>query len=122
MGDAWQILTVPGRPVTNNQFLRAGLQTRMAWKVSVRTQAHMLAKGLRHVDRCEIHVIGIYPDRRVPDTDALGLWLKAVLDGLQEAGVIDDDSGRVVRAVHHYAPEVDAELDEPRVRVGIEEL
>lgn len=50
---------------------------------------------------------GRYPDRRaLPDPDGVAPALKAVLDGIVEAGVLVDDRFPFVQAVTYEAPRV----------------
>jgi crossover junction endodeoxyribonuclease RusA len=59
-------------------------------------QAERIPKLL---DRPTVELVYFAPDRRRRDPDNLCLNLKAALDGLRDAGVLEDDTGEHVAAL-----------------------
>lgn len=97
-----------GRPPTQNQRRRQhwSRQSKSArvWKHAgaVLARAHRIPT----LTAVTVECWGRYPDRRsLPDPDGLAPGLKAVLDGIVQAGVIPDDTPAHVRGVT-YLPAV----------------
>jgi crossover junction endodeoxyribonuclease RusA len=60
---------------------------------ALRREAAVLARDIPHLDR--VHVTGIFypPDRRRRDAGNILFWaVKAGVDGIVDAGVLDDDN------------------------------
>lgn len=54
-----------------------------------------------------VEVWGQYPNRSgLPDVDGVQPAAKAVIDGLRDYGVVEDDSAGFVRAITYRAPQV----------------
>lgn len=106
-----QSLTVriPGRPPTANarRHWRSVARDNELWKAAASTIAGVeRAKweqqhGLRWrpIRRCDVLVRFVVKDRRARDWDNLIGSIKPELDGVVDAGVILDDSNRVIRRV-----------------------
>lgn len=99
-----------GRPPTSNGRRRQhwAMQARVsrAWR-DAGTQAAWIAK-VPPMHRIAVTCWGEYPDRRgLPDPDGLSPALKAVLDGLVAAGVVQDDSAPFVASVTYLPPVVE---------------
>ena len=89
-------LTVSGRrPWTTNQERKRGShyerseQTKW-WREAFRDAA--LEANIPHFRAITIEVTPILPDRKIQDTGACYPAAKAAIDGLVDAGVIDDDA------------------------------
>jgi crossover junction endodeoxyribonuclease RusA len=97
------IVVVPGRPPNPNRTRRYHWRARhradQEWRQAGRLSAH----GLRRtpMQRATLDVVHVVPDRRRRDLDNLTASIKAVLDGIVDAGVIADDSSRVLVSVTH---------------------
>jgi Holliday junction resolvase RusA-like endonuclease len=67
-----------------------------------------------------VEVIWFVPDKRKRDTDGLGPFLKAALDGLVQAGALEDDHSdfvpRTCMSINKF------EMDNPRIEVAITEM
>lgn len=58
----------------------------------VRITARLLARGLRDSGRVEVTLTWVVADRRKRDADNVVPTLKALADGLVDAGVVPDDT------------------------------
>lgn len=65
---------------------------------------------------CDIDVTYYYSDRRRHDTTNQDKFL---LDGLVEAGIIEDDNYRVI---HKYTTRGDVDVSNPRIEINIEPI
>lgn len=93
-------------PVTlANGRLGAHWSAHAAEAAALRGWAAQQARGADPIDPCTIEFVLIWPDGRLPDTDAACLAGKHIIDGLVDAGVIADDSPDHVRAVTYHAPD-----------------
>lgn len=102
MTDGAWLLRLDERPLTINRERAAH------WREHRRHTAHWreafawLARAQRipHLDRIAVEATPIKPNRRnMPDVGACMPAVKAAIDGLVDAGVIDDDTDRHVVAV-----------------------
>lgn len=98
-------VVVPGRPENPNRIRghwakRHGINTR--WKAAAAWHAmESLPGDWEPLRRARMYVVHVVPDRRARDLDNLVAGIKASLDGLVLAGVIADDSDRVLVAAEH---------------------
>lgn len=105
----WTIEDHPGRPVTMNALVN---MHRMQWAGRTKTTRKVwaglaLQQKIPRVDRCEITVTPLHKDNRSPqDTGACAPALKAAVDGLMDAGVLLDDNGDHVLAIHYLPPDI----------------
>lgn len=98
-----------GRPLLTNAYMKLGPHARYKQRLPWRTTAHTLAM-LRRVgsfDRIDVTAQARYKTRQLCDTDAPAPALKAVLDGLVDAGVVEDDGPAFVASVRYLAPYTD---------------
>lgn len=101
-------LTVSGRrPWTTNQERKRGShyerseQTKW-WREAFRDAA--LEANVPHFQAITIEVTPILPDRKIQDTGACYPAAKAAIDGLVDAGVIDDDAPKYVPTITFHSP------------------
>lgn len=98
-----------GRPLLANQAHQMHHRTLAPIRKGYRNGACTLARAQRipHHDTVTITAHAEYPTRRsLPDADAIAPSVKSILDGLVDAGVIDDDGPAYVLAVTYEAPRV----------------
>ena len=103
----YSVVVVGQRPWTTNQERKKGsLYQRSAvikwWREAFRDAA--LEAEIPHFDSIKIEVTPILPDRRIQDTGACFPTAKAAIDGLVDAGVIDDDAPQYVPTITFHAP------------------
>ena len=79
-------------PLTSNQ--RGSWRTRQRWSKVLRHQTKVmaLAAGLAGLGRCRVTLTWYVADRRRRDADNVVPTLKAMCDGLVDAGVVTDDT------------------------------
>lgn len=101
-------ITVAGRrPWTTNQERKRGShyarseQTKW-WREAFRDAAE--EADIPHFDVIRIEVTPILPDRKIQDTGACYPTAKAAIDGLVDAGVVDDDSPKYVPTITFHSP------------------
>ncbi len=70
---------------------------------SLRAWAAYTARGHGPLDPCTVEFLLIWPDGRLPDTDAACLAGKHIIDGLVDAGVIADDGPDHVQSITYHA-------------------
>jgi Holliday junction resolvase RusA-like endonuclease len=98
-------VTVPGRPENPNRIRghwgrRAGINAR--WKRDAAWYARqVLPPDWQPLTRASLHVVHVVPTRAARDIDNLVAAIKGSLDGLVDAGVVTDDSDRVLSEVRH---------------------
>ncbi len=98
-----------GRPLLANQAHQMHYRTLGRIRKQYRDGAATLARAQRipHHDTIAVTAHAEYPNRRnLPDADAIAPSVKSILDGLVDAGVIDDDGPAYVTAVTYEAPRV----------------
>lgn len=98
------IIDMVGRPVLSNARMhhQAKAKAVKPWR-----QAGCVLARAQHIPplgRVSIACWGRYPTRVMPDVDGVAPTLKAVLDGIVDAGVLPDDQPPFVQAVTFYAP------------------
>ena len=95
------------RPLTVNKVVNLHRQQWAAHTRGVRSRWHLLAAeaGIPHLRRARFTVLPLHADMRAPqDPAACAPEFKACLDGLVDAGVLDDDTGEHVAAVTFLPP------------------
>lgn len=98
------------RPLTTNAERKMVPRQRAAAVRLLRTEATWRAIELRapRLDACAIYVTPHHVDGRSPqDAGACAPAAKAIVDGLQDAGVLKDDSAEYVHSITYSAPVVD---------------
>ena len=100
----WSI-RIPMRPFTINAERRMHHMERARHVREWRTLSATLAKRKRIPSLTAVHVHS-HPHLkgRLQDADACHPAVKAIIDGLVDAGVIPDDDPRYVKAVTYHAP------------------
>ena len=109
-------------PMTANDQRRAHWQKVRAAKKVVGDAVAWLARqqGIKDVGPAEVSFVWFAPDKRRRDSDSLGPFVKAALDGLVEAGVFPDDhNGWVVKTSMAV---VLSDTRNPRIEISIEEV
>lgn len=108
LGEEVHVFFFPGRPVLMNaNRSRNHWRTQAEATRDLRTAARYeaLRARLRRIERCEVHSYPTYRTRRSwPDVGAWAPAVKAVVDGLVDAKVLEDDTHEVVMALHFWAP------------------
>jgi hypothetical protein len=98
-----------GRPLLANQAHQMHHRTLAPIRKGYRDGAATLARAQKipHHERVTVTAHAEYPTRRsLPDADAIAPSVKSILDGLVDAGVLDDDGPAYVTAVTYEAPRV----------------
>lgn len=108
----------PRPPLTANQRLHWA--KRMKLTRAVRERAALELRKFGQVGRVEVRLVWYVKDRRRRDADNLVPTLKALCDGIVDAGVVRDDTPEFmhkVMPVIEYRPGV-----EPHLRLEVEEI
>lgn len=98
-------IVVPGRPENPNRIRghwskRHGINVK--WKTAAAWHAAaVLPRGWTPLTRARMTVVHVVPTKAARDLDNLVAAIKPSLDGLVLAGVIADDSDRVLTAAEH---------------------
>lgn len=79
-------------PLTENQRLHYALKARVT--KDVRLTGRLLTARLGPQPRVEVTLVWIVPDHRRRDEDNIVPTLKALCDGIVDAGVVPDDTPR----------------------------
>lgn len=105
------VLRYDARPLTVNQERAGHWRAHRAATREWRQTFHLLAiaEKVPHLEACTIDVVVIRKDRRAaPDPGGVLPAAKAAIDGLVDAGVLDDDSDRYVRALTFLPHRIEA--------------
>ena len=81
------------------------------------TCSRLWAEDPRPMERAKVTPFFYWPDKRKRDEDNASASLKAAFDGLQDAGIIQDDSG-----LSPQPPVFAVDRQFPRVELHIEEI
>jgi len=103
------VIDFMGRPLLANQAHQMHHRTLAPIRKAYRDGAANLARAqhIEHRDAVTVTAHAEYPSRRsLPDADAIAPSVKSILDGLVDAGVIDDDGPNYVHSVTYLAPKV----------------
>jgi len=98
-----------GRPLLANQAHQMNHHQLAPIRKGYRDGAATLARAqlIPHHDAVTVTAHAEYPTRRsLPDADAIAPSVKSIIDGLVDAGVIDDDGPAYVHSVTYLAPRV----------------
>mgnify|MGYP005822713845 FL=1 len=110
--NVWQAVHYE-RPFTQNSLYGKGNHyTRAkqvkAWRESFAWLA--LKARMPHMERCSVAVIPHLRDNRAQDTGACFPAVKAAIDGLVDAGVLDDDGPDHVTELRFFRPVLSSDL------------
>lgn len=100
-------IVIPGRPPNPNRTRRYHWRVRhrsdREWRTAARVHAlHVLGREWSGpMTRARLEVIHVVPTKARRDPDNLAAGIKASLDGMVDAGVIADDSDRVLVVITH---------------------
>lgn len=103
-------LVFPGRPTTINEFIRLHRMKAHGITRDYRDQATWLARqaGMHRAKVSFIELVEVCPEyrtnRSLPDTGAAVLVVKAIVDGLVDAGVVPNDTPAYVGSQLHRPP------------------
>jgi Holliday junction resolvase RusA-like endonuclease len=91
-------IVVPPLPRATHPNARPKLRVKLAARKRQREDASIAALAAMQCkrllwERAEVEATFFFSVRRKRDTDNLTAWLKATLDGLEAAGVVEDDNG-----------------------------
>lgn len=105
--DQYSVIVKGQRPWTTNQERKKGSHYQRAaitkwWREAFRDAA--IEAGIPHFRSIAIEVTPILPDRKFQDTGACYPTAKAAIDGLVDAGVVDDDAPTYVPTITFHAP------------------
>ena len=75
--------------------------------------------GARYVEKVQIRPVFYFKTNRRRDGDGLIAWIKAAIDGIKEAGVIEDDS---TEHIEWLDPQVGKDAGNPRLELHISPL
>lgn len=100
------LIEIPGRPAVLNTDRARHWTFAASSTKQTRTDAAWLAKQQRipHLDAVAVIARPIYRDRRTSDVGAVFPAVKAAIDGLRDAGVLDDDDPTIVVQLTFDAP------------------
>lgn len=112
---------MPRPPLTSNDQRRAHWTKVRTAKTDVETAVSWQARAAKipTVDYADVTVIWYAPDAKRRDPDALSPFLKAALDALVHAGVLEDDNSKYVRQV---AMRTLIDRTNPRIEILIEPI
>ncbi len=83
-------LSWPAPPLTENQRLHWALKNRITR--DVRLAGRLLTRRMGPQSRIEVTLVWIVPDHRRRDEDNVVPTLKALCDGIVDAGIVPDDT------------------------------
>lgn len=108
-------------PMSANDQRRAHYHQQAKAKKEVGDVVAWIARrqGLKQLRPCIVTVIWYAPDKRRRDTDSLGFFLKAALDGLIKVGVWPDDHSDWVVETRLSIDKT--HTDNPRIEIILEE-
>lgn len=106
-GRAWSLVEL-SRPLPMNVFRKLHWATAAAYTRDYRGAGRVLAKQARipHLEACLVVVDQLVGAGPLPDPAAAFPAVKAMVDGLVDAKVLDDDTGRLVRFIGFNPPEL----------------
>jgi len=114
-------LTIPGELPTMNEIVAVSKKHHMAYanmKKKYTDLVHLHANNLSKVDRADF-LITWYCKNRRKDKDNIMARAKFILDGLVNAGVIENDGWAQVGNIFHMFK---VDKNNPRVEIEIKEL
>lgn len=88
-----------GLVLTSNQRLHPQVKAKKT--KALRLLAKSEAQGLRGPQPCRVIAWLAFPDRRRRDAPNWWPTIKALMDGLVDAGVWDDDNSRIIQGPDH---------------------
>ena len=113
-------LTIPGELPTLNEIIDASKSHYQAYrrlKSEAEERVIWPAKALPKMDRVRLHITWYRSNRR-HDPDNILAGTKFILDGLVQAGVLENDGWKEIDSISH---DWKVDKDNPRVEVEIEE-
>ena len=114
-------IEIPGELPTLNQIIKAAKSHYHAYNNMKRENTEKVAwcaKKLPKLEQVALHITWCRKDRRT-DPDNVIVAVKFILDGLVQAGVLENDGWKEVAGISH---EWEIDKDNPRVLVKIEEV
>lgn len=107
--DSYSVAVMGQRPWTTNQERKKGshyLRSQITkwWRESFFEAA--CDAGVPALNKVRIEVTPILPDRKMQDVGACYPTAKAAIDGLVDAGVLEDDSPQYVSTITFHSPVV----------------
>lgn len=99
-------LEIPGALWTVNRERTKHWSYRSKMAAPWRRDAAIMARaaGIPHLDRCTIDIMPAQLRGKLADTGAHEPAAKAILDGIVDAGVLDDDTGAYVLTITSHPP------------------
>lgn len=85
--------------LTSNQRLHPHVKAKKT--KALRTLAESEAQGLRGLQPCRVIAWLAFPDRRRRDPNNWWPTIKALMDGLVDAGVWEDDNSQIIQGPDH---------------------
>lgn len=117
------VLTIPGRFPALNDITDAARENRFkaaAMKKEYTELVAWYAKAARipHMEQIDVSVTWYEPNRK-RDKDNIHAGIKFILDGLVQAGVLDNDGWKQIGDISHR---VCLDKENPRIEVKMEEV
>lgn len=117
-----QTITIPGRLPGMNEYsgaCRTNAYKAAKMKRDAQSKVIAAAKGARKMKApVDVNIIFIEPNMR-RDKDNIGTGWKFILDGLVQAGVIENDNWKWIRNI---TPDFKLNRTNPRIIVELEEV
>ncbi|MDH6277494.1 crossover junction endodeoxyribonuclease RusA [Aurantimicrobium minutum] len=107
-------------PLTSNQRMHWGQKmtlTRKVRRVAAKESAHIPALG-----KCRVQLVWLVLDNRRRDVDNVVPTLKAMCDGLVDAGLVPDDTPEYMMKLMPVIHKVDREFGPAKLQLIIEEM
>ena len=100
------VLTFPGRPMIQNKYRNLHRYARAAYDKQWRHDGFILARKARIplLETCSVVVTPTTRTKVQADTAACAATVKAIIDGMVDAGVLVDDTGAHLYEITFRAP------------------
>lgn len=115
-------LTIPGRLPGMNEIVAAAKSHPKQYSGMKRKHTQdvaILARSLPHMERVDVQITWICENKRRDQDNISGGGTKFVLDGLQAAGVIDNDGWKQINSITHKFA---VDKNNPRIEVELTEI
>lgn len=103
-GEQYELVIDLGRPLLSNARLHFQEKAKVVREWRTGGLVFSRKAHIPPLSRVAVACWGRYPTRNMPDVDAVAPTLKAVLDGVVDAGVLPDDRPPFVQSVTYYEP------------------
>lgn len=100
------VVAYDARPMPVNEYRKLHWAARTDYDAIWRNTFKLLGRPIPHLERCAIFADQFVAKLPLPDVGASALTLKACIDGLNDAGVFDDDTPNHVAFTGINPPEL----------------